>query len=47
MRQRIEVLETFDLKWWVSRLRPILDEFIDTAEGKPRRELWKAIYKLE
>jgi len=47
MRARIEVLETFGLNWWVSRLRPILDEFVRTADGKPDREFWKAIYKPE
>ncbi len=45
MRARIEVLETFDLGWWISRLRPILDEFIKTAEGHPNQEFWQAIYK--
>jgi hypothetical protein len=45
MRERIEVLETFELQWWVARLRPILDEFIQTAKGNPSREFWQAIYK--
>lgn len=39
------MLETFDLEWWVPRLRPILNEFIRTAEGHPSLEFWKAIYK--
>jgi hypothetical protein len=45
IRARVEVLETFDLGWWVRRLRPILDEFILTAEGHPTLEFWQAIYK--
>ena len=45
MRERIEVLGTFELQWWVARLRPILDEFIQTAKGNPNREFWQAIYK--
>jgi hypothetical protein len=45
IRARIEVLETFGLDWWVSRLRPILDEFVHAADGKPDREFWQAIYK--
>jgi hypothetical protein len=45
IRARVEVLDTYGLEWWVSRLRPILDEFILTAEGHPTREFWKAIYK--
>jgi len=45
IRARIEILETFGLDWWVSRLRPILDEFIKTAQGHPSLAFWKAIYK--
>ena len=45
MRARVEVLATFDLDWWVNRVRPILDEFIRTAEGHPSLEFWQAIYK--
>lgn len=45
IRARVEVLATFDLEWWVSRLRPILDEFVRTSRGKPNREFWQAIYK--
>jgi hypothetical protein len=45
IRARVEVLETFGLGWWVSRLRPILDEFVETASGHPRAEFWQAIYK--
>jgi hypothetical protein len=45
IRARVEVLATYDLVWWVARLRPILDEFIQTAMGRPNREFWQAIYK--
>jgi Domain of unknown function (DUF4419) len=45
IRARIEVIETYGLQWWVSRLRPILDEFVLAAEGHPTREFWQAIYK--
>jgi Domain of unknown function (DUF4419) len=45
IRARVEVLETYGLEWWVSRLRPILDEFILAATGHPTLEFWKAIYK--
>ena len=45
MRARIEVFATFGLEWWVSRLRPILDEFVHTVAGDPNSEFWKAIYK--
>jgi hypothetical protein len=45
IRERVEVLRTYDLDWWISRLVPILDEFVATANGRPNREFWKAIYK--
>ncbi|MBC7925121.1 MAG: DUF4419 domain-containing protein [Bryobacteraceae bacterium] len=44
IRERIEVLETFDLAWWMVRLRPILDEFVTAAMGQPNRDFWKGIY---
>jgi len=47
IRARVEVLSTYELEWWVSRLRPILDEFVLTAGGYPTPEFWKAIYKPE
>ncbi len=47
MRSRVEVLATYDLEWWISRVRPILDEFVSTAEGNPNRAFWRAIYKPE
>jgi hypothetical protein len=45
IRARVEVLETYGLGWWVSRLRPIRDEFVLTASGHPTLEFWQAIYK--
>jgi hypothetical protein len=43
---RVEVLETFGLDWWVKRLRPILQEFVRAAEGRPNPEFWRAIFKF-
>ena len=45
MRDRVEVLATYDLEWWTSRLIPILEQFIATAKGNPDRAFWQAIYK--
>ena len=47
MRDRVEVLATYGLEWWVSRVRPILDEFVRAASGDPDRDFWRAIYKPE
>ena len=46
MRGRVEVLRTFGLDWWVSRLGPVLDQFVQSAEGRPDREFWRGIYKF-
>ena len=45
IRERIEVLATYDLGWWTSRLEPILDQFVATAKGDVDQGFWKAIYK--
>jgi hypothetical protein len=45
IRDRVQVLGTFDLEWWTNRLTPILDEFVSTANGVPDLSFWKAIYK--
>jgi hypothetical protein len=45
IRDRVELLETFDLGWWTKRLRPILDEFLLTIQGRVTAEFWQAIYK--
>ena len=45
IRDRIELLATFGLEWWTSRLAPILDEFVATANGAPNLSFWQAIYK--
>lgn len=47
MRARVEVLATYGLEGWVSRVRPVLDEFVSAAEGRPNLSFWKAIYKPE
>jgi hypothetical protein len=47
IRERIEVLATFDFEWWTTRLAPILDQFISTAKGAPDLAFWQAIYKPE
>lgn len=45
IRERIEVLATYDLGWWASRLEPILDQFVATAKGNADHSFWQAIYK--
>lgn len=44
IRARLEVLETYDLSWWIPRVRPLVDQFISAAAGQPDRQFWKAIF---
>jgi Domain of unknown function (DUF4419) len=46
MRERVEIFESFGMDWWVKRLRPILDQFVLAAAGKPDREFWQGMYKF-
>jgi hypothetical protein len=47
IRQKVDRLEQYDLKWWTDDLRPILEEFVKAAKGRPNQAFWKAIYKQE
>jgi Domain of unknown function (DUF4419) len=42
---RVASLKQYNLGWWVDRLLPICQEFINTAQGKPDRDFWQCIYK--
>jgi Domain of unknown function (DUF4419) len=42
---RVASLKQYNLDWWVDRLLPICQEFINAAQGKPDRDFWKCIYK--
>ena len=42
---RVASLKQYNLGWWIDRLLPICQEFIDTAQGKPDRDFWQCIYK--
>ncbi len=42
---RIDVIEELDLAWWTSSLRPIVQRFLQAAEGKPNRPFFQRIYK--
>ncbi|WP_168219421.1 DUF4419 domain-containing protein [Limnoglobus roseus] len=47
LARRVRDLEAFDLRWWVSALTPILQEFIAAAMGRPSAKFWQSIYKQE
>ena len=41
---RIAVMSKYDLEWWTTRLVPICDGLVATAEGRPDLDFWKQIY---
>jgi len=45
LRLRFRVLAEYGLQWWADRLEPVLEQFVEAAEGRANREFWKAIYK--
>lgn len=45
LRQRIDLLNEFGLGWWASRLEPIFEQLVASAEGRPDRNFWQAICK--
>lgn len=45
MISKVELLSQFEFEWWTSRLIPILNEFVETAKGKPKVTFWRNIVK--
>ncbi|NLV53412.1 MAG: DUF4419 domain-containing protein [Bacteroidales bacterium] len=40
---RVRMLRSYDLDWWIDRLCPVLEEFVKTAQGKPNQQFWRCI----
>ena len=38
-------LKKYHLEKWVSKLEPILKEFVETSKGKPNKKFWQSIVK--
>lgn len=45
IRARLDEFDDLDLAWWTSVLRPILDQFVKAASGRPDRAFWQSIFK--
>lgn len=41
-----QFLKEYDLAWWIDSINPILKEFIDTSQGKIRKNFWEKIYYI-
>ena len=47
LRARAADLARFDLDWWIRALLPVLDQFVETAAGRPSKDFWCSFYKLQ
>lgn len=43
--KQAEELAQFDLEWWIQHLIPILEQFVQAAQGTPNQLFWQSIYK--
>ena len=41
--EKVQGLEAYNMGWWTKELKPIIAEFVKTAEGHPDKKFWKNI----
>ena len=41
--EKVQGLERYNMGWWTKELKPIMAEFVKTAEGHPDKKFWKDI----
>lgn len=41
--EKVQGLEAYNMGWWTKELKPIIAEFVKTAEGHPDSKFWKDI----
>jgi hypothetical protein len=47
IRRRAQVLEEYDLSWWIRHLLPVLDQLVTTADGQVDARFWQSFFKFE
>jgi hypothetical protein len=45
LKDRVKALSKFDLEFWISKLLPVLDKFIEAASGNVDKDFWDCCYK--
>jgi len=40
LRKKVEYISQYDLKWWTDRLLKVIDQFINTYQGKVDKDFW-------
>lgn len=43
IRAKAACFSQYDLDWWVAGLLPVLDHFVEAAEGRPDVEFWRSL----
>ena len=43
--KRLDYLDRYDLKWWTSELKPVIQKIIDTKKGKVDKQFWMNMVK--
>ena len=46
LRDRVLGLAQYDLDWWITALKPVLDQFVSAVSGRVDREFWSNLYKI-
>lgn len=47
VRQRASTLSEFELAWWTSALLPVLDQLVETAEGRVDQSFWRSFFRYQ
>jgi hypothetical protein len=47
VRRRASMLSEFDLAWWTCSLLPVLDEIVETAEGRIDQGFWRSFFRYQ
>jgi len=45
LRKMVSDLRKYDLDWWMDYVEPVIDEIINTYQGKVDKKFWYTIYK--
>lgn len=45
VQNRVKAISEFSLSWWTNHLEPIVQEFVNAANGKVNTSFWQKIYK--
>ena len=45
LRERVDALDRFGMKWWRKALTRVCDEFVQAARGEPDQAFWRSMVK--